>query len=410
MIYFIFFLCYFLILKNKFSVTSTFSLIIALSGLCAYVIDKDIDYTDIENYPLIIFTSFILFLIIDPIRKLDSNNLHELSKVDFNRRFINIIHILCFIALILSIYILFTSINAFSAAQGTVEDFKNDGEADTIIKSRLGSLVITYVRLVSPLSYLVLPIHFIYILKKEYVKSGLFLLYSTLLPIIGLFALSRSFLTQFIIIYFLFFILFRNQFSRKIKKIYYVLASLVIILVGGINYSIAEERFADTFYYENRISDKSLINDKSAYSLFDYFSQWIYNNNESLKTYEIEKNLSAQASLPLFRRFGLIDSKNFYEQRSKSLGAYSTSFIGLVSAFVFDFGFILTFLIFLINYKILNRKFSYYRRLKVTDLMFLSLYFAFFGMFFVGNIFSYEIFSTSIIYFIVINKTKIIYQ
>lgn len=410
MIYFIFFTLYFLRLKNKVSVTAIISLIIAFSGICAYLIDKDIDYTSIEDYVFTIYTCLILLLIINPIKKIDTNKLQELVRIRINRDFINVIHVLCFIALLSSIYILFTSVNAFSAAQGTVEEFKNEGEADAIIKSRVGPVVLTFVRLVSPLSYLLLPLHFLYILKKEYLKSILFLFYSTVLPMIGLFALSRSFLTQFIIIYFLFFILFRSQFSKKIKKTYYILASAVIVLVGGINYAIAQERFADTFYYENRISENSLIKDKSAYSLFDYFSQWIYNNNETLKSYDSEKNLSAQGSLPLLRRFGLIDSKEFLEQRSKALGKYSTSFNGLVSAFVYDFGFVITFIIFIFNWRFVKRKFSSIRELKVTDLMFLSLYFAFMGMFFVGNILYYEIFTISIIYLIFLTKTKILYK
>lgn len=408
MIYFIIFIVYFLRLKNKGSVTSIISLLIAFSGLCAYLIDKDIDYTNIEDYIYTIYTSGILLLSISAIKNIDRINLTELSKIKFNRDFINVLHVLGFFALIFSIYILATSINAFSAAQGTVEDYKNEGQADALIKAKLGPLVVSFVRLVSPLSYLMLPLHFIYVLKKKYLTSILFLFYATVLPLVGLFALSRSFLTQFIIVYFLFFILFRRQFSKKIKKTYYIVASLLLLIVGGVNYAIAQERFAESYYYDYRISKNSLIQDKSTYSLLDYFSQWIYNNNETLKYYTIDKNLSGQGSFPLLRRFGFVDSKDFFDQRSKSLDKYSTTFNGLVSAFVYDFGFIISLVIFVFTWKLIRNKFSRLNRIKVTDIMLLSLYFAFIGLFFVGNILYYEIFSIAIIYLILITKTKVL--
>lgn len=189
MIYFIVFLVYFIFQKNKISVPSIISLIISLSGLSAYIIDKDIDFLNYEDYVYSAYTCFILLLLISAIKNI---RYVDYSKIKVSNQIVNILHVLGSIAFVVSIYILLTSMEIFASAHGTIAEFKNQGDADRLIKAKVGTFLLTYVRLISPLSYLILPLHFLFILHKRYINSILFLLYSIVLPLTGLFALSRS--------------------------------------------------------------------------------------------------------------------------------------------------------------------------------------------------------------------------
>lgn len=408
MIYFIFFLLMFLFQKEKVSIEAFFYFLIAFSGLSSFIIDRDIDYSNINDFMISIYSIIFLLILLYPIKYFRLNRINAINLIRFSKKFILAIHIFGSISFIFAITIFVFSYNYYQTSLTTVSEYKNMGEANALLKSTFSTPIIL-VRLFATLSIFLIPIHLIYFIRKKYFQSLLFLLYSFVLPISGLLAFSRSLLTIYLIVYVCLFIYFKDFLLEKINLKYISLLGLLIYSIYSINTAIAKDRFEDSYYYDTRISSKSLIQNKVIYSQLDYFSQWIQNGSGALKIFENDKILFGKSFSPLLWRLGIIDKEDFFFLRSKTLGEFSSTFNGIVAGYVYDFGFFISIVIvFLISTQSVYLSKYLQRKSQIYFQIFIVLYLMIPALFFAGNVFLYEFYSISILLFIGMYKFKLI--
>jgi hypothetical protein len=409
MIYFVVFILIWASSKFKVTIYGLLSFLIALSGMSAYIIDKDIDYTSFADVSLALYSICFLIALIHPLKSIRAFDLRRMEILEVNEKFVTFIHFFGALSFVFSLLILSQSLEYFLSSINSVEEFKNEGEANSNLKGSVFALPLSVIRLFASFSVILIPIHFFFLVRKRYLNAVLFFLYSLILPLSGLFALSRSFLLQYLLAYVCLAILFSNVLLKKNRLSKGILFVTLIFGFHTINALIAKERFESTYYYDTRISANSLIQDKVVFSQFDYFSQWVSNGNDALLQFSREKLFYGLSFVPLSFRLGIVDKQSFFQRRTLVLGDYASTFNGIVSGYVYDFGFVGAFIIILLwSYHIPRVLATLYRRNVWIYYSFVGLVSIVCGCFFSGNVFMYEYVSIALILMYVFYKFKLI--
>lgn len=201
-------------------------------------------------------------------------------------------------------------------------------------------------------SYFLIPLHFYYAIKKD-IKNSVICFIFSLTPILyGLTYFSRSALLNYLLIYIALLILiypsFDSQIRKRIKKIFFVFLLFIIFIFS----SISSQRFSGTDYYSDKINKNSLITNPVYVSYIYYLSQSYENNLTLLDDYNFKtfqgKTTLQPILLPL-SKLNLIsyDSENYTLLRKELWPNHWKTFNGLISYSVYDYGYLLTILIFI---------------------------------------------------------------
>jgi len=249
---------------------------------------------------------------------------------------------LVFLFITITLWLTFSAdqINAFKYSPGTSIDFYYSLPGP-IVKFFILANVLYY------LSYFLIPLHFYYLAKKQYRLSIICFIFSLNIIFVGFTYFSRIGTPQYLLIYFMFYLILNktltSKINKKIKKTAFVLVGLSLFYFV----TISVARFESDKVYENKISSNSKVQNPVLYSYLDYVSQWYDNSMVVLNSYKSE-TFKGQLSLkPILSPLAHYDLVNFNKDNLKLLrrklwpNNYYT-FTGLTAYSVYDYGYFLT--------------------------------------------------------------------
>lgn len=332
-------------LKNRSIATFLYALQV-LSLFLVFFIGDYYVLDSFNKYFNAFFSAFILIIIISPwtgFKKINEIVYLKKNKIKRFTNFLLMINLVIFISLSVISTFVFTFFDQ-------INELKYSGNFMDLLYVQFPFLIKGYLLAyyLHTLSYFLIVLHFYY-LKYNNSKMALFCFILSLnLILYGLTFFSRWTLVNYILVYGLSFFLFKNVIPIKIRKIIQRTSTILGLIVVFVFVSISVSRFDGDISYANKIPRSSKVQDPTAYSLFDYISQSHQNGMKILDDYTFE-TFNGQNSfssilklLPNSIGFGEF---NYSENRKKLLPDNYWSFNGLVPELVYDFGYVLTFIL-----------------------------------------------------------------
>ena len=393
------FVTYILYIRDRYSISLLLTLLVMLTIIFSYLIGKTPLIDTPRRLILTLLSGFLLILLIDGYRKYVNvkyiiPNYNQQSFDNINK------FILAFglLTLFVNVYIVYKSVYLLLNASIDITSFKNEGGAAEYIDGIVNGKILFISRLLTPLGYIALPLHFHYLKNRKLLISLIFLLISLNIPIQGLQALSRAATVQYVALYLTILLVFFKSLPTKYKsKITYFLVIVLFLLVTVLGI-ITTNRFSG--YYN--VSNESIIKDPVLFSLLDYASQWNQYSIEVMDSYTLDKTLFGKSSLALFEfildKIGY-NPETLNNARTRVYGSfYSTKFNGLTTVLLYDFSYVGS-LIFAFGYRYIIKKASPINGVqKFTDFVHSTVLLMIPLMFYANNYLSYVIYDISIIY------------
>ncbi|TXD50337.1 MULTISPECIES: O-antigen polymerase [unclassified Polaribacter] len=341
--------------KNKSAASFLYGLqVLSLSGVYFvgeyYVVDS---FTTAFNT---CFTILILVLIISPWRKY--KNIKEIvylreTKIRKVTIFLLGVNLIIFISLVIISIFVFTFFDE-------INELKYSGDFMDILYDQFPIFVKGYLLAyyLHSLSYFLIVLHFYYLKKGSYKMSIYCFILSLNIVLYGLTFFSRWTIVNYVLLYFLAFFMFKNSLDKKIRKKIFRISTIFVSILIFLFVSISYNRFDENISYSNKIPRSSIIQNPTAFSLFDYLSQSHVNGMRILDDYNFETfngQASFSALLSLLEQYGIINEYNYLEIREEMLPDNYWLFNGLVSELVYDFGYIITFILAIFYYLIVKK-------------------------------------------------------
>lgn len=369
-----------------------------------HLIDKVPEVTDLNDLYLVFYSGLLLGLLVHGFNMYRGLiQIKPYSQTVSFELLIRILIVTGVLVTLVNVYITYKAFGVLLSESINVQEYKNEGEAADFLVTWVGAGPLFLSRLFSPIGYIAIGLHFYFLIKKRIRLSLLFLIISLNIPLFGFHGLSRAAAAQYLLIYFAFYLYCYKALSRGLNKV--TVGFGIILILGGafLLNTITESRFTKYYY----IPPASQIQDPILYSTLDYLSQWNLNGFEVLKNYSVDELMFGRSNLPIVpfvgERLGL-EFKSLSEMRFESLGEeYDGTFNGVVSTFVYDFGFIFSILLAFLFYRVVvrcapkNGTVSLPRFLAFGVLIPLPL------MFFTNSVYSYIALNMAIIYLLLIN-------
>lgn len=210
------------------------------------------------------------------------------------------------------------------------------------------------------LSYILLPLHFYYQTTGEKKYSFWCGLFSTNIVLYGMTFFSRWTILLFILLYLSLWILCNHMIPEDIRLKMKKTIRVVAILSAILFVSISVSRFTNNKLYEaERIAPDARIQNPVLYSFFDYLGQ---NNSSGLFLLNKYKGTTFRGTYTvsnihsLLYGFGLTGESSFNERRSKLWGEYAGGFSGWATYTVYDYGYILAFVVAFTYYYLVRKR------------------------------------------------------
>lgn len=321
------------------------------------------------------FVAIILTIVIDPWKKVgkigeisyfNEYRIKKLTKILFGISYYNFF-VLLIAGIFVTLYV--NNINEFKYEAGVQMAFIYN----MLPFSAKFLILSTYLY---NLSYFLIPLHFYYLIKKQTRLALISLILSLNIVLFGLTFFSRWTIIHYILIYGTFYFIFNNSLNKKhLRTIRMVFAVIIIILFGRFAI-VTTLRFEENVSYLNSIPLNSRIQNPIIYSNLDYLSQGYLYGMELLEDYNFKTMNGQQALssiLPLLAKFNFISSDDYINTRASLMKSKSNAFIGLVTGWIFDFGYIGTLIVALFyNYYVRKIKLKN-KNISLTDSFILVL-------------------------------------
>lgn len=360
MLLLLYFLTLYFFFRRQFSVLNFFLLLQIISLFVMIFIKNDVEIDSLRRIFNVIYISILLTVVYYQWRRFSTINMiysYNENKIKKLTKILLIFSMINFVVLIISSIAILNSIS-------DIHNFKYDeGVYVNYLYKRLPINVRWFLLTIYTygISYFLIPLHFYYLRGKNYGYAFLCFFFSLNIVLYGLTFFSRWTITHYILIYSVFFLLFKNSLSRTYKRLAGIISLAILVILGYWFISISINRFEDDFSYYLKIPIDSPIQNTTLYSSLDYISQWYSNCLIVLDKYKYE-TLHGQASF--YQLLELINSRipinwssiDYVNLREALLGKeYSILFIGLVGGWVYDFGYLLS-LVFGILYSYIIKK------------------------------------------------------
>jgi len=395
-------------LWRKNSISFILGMLVVVTSLFALLINRTPDLTSANSLWIQLYVIAIMFLGVNSFKEFYSlKEVRIKSGTElFYKRLLDFVLITGFVALIINAYIVFKSFNLILASTVTVEEYKNQGGAANYLTSWVPPVLITYSHFISPLGYVALASHFFFLANKRIGKSVLFLLVSLNLPLHGLHALSRSDSVQYLILYVLLLVIVFPLISSKIRR---NISISVLFVFGGLVFLLS---VITTTRFEDKSVSRSnaVVQNSSVYSVLEYGGQWQENGMNTLVKYNDSKLMYGASAGTILRfyaqRIGM-ETESYDNVRRKALGRkYTSTFNGLPSTLVYDFGYFFAFM-FMFLYAYLVRSNAPKKGVLTLDnLIHVSLLLPVIAMFFGNNSLSSFSLGMACVYMLFLNIAK----
>lgn len=322
-------------------------LFIFMSFFLQFLVGRSFEY---KSYETIINACFIcvnLFLIIRPWSYANILRVRDVN-VNFLIHYKNILYKFLILNLILNAVILIVvliylpDIAAFKAEKAYLDLYDQIPYFANVFR---------YAYITQSAGYLAIPILFYHLRSFEYKKASYAFLLSSSSLLSGFAFYSRAQIFTYTFIFIIYFFLVKktlpNIIKVKVLKIIKYTSICIVVLFLSITYI----RFSAMDYYGDRIPQNSIVKNPIIYSLIDYASQSYSNGLYQLERYTADKSLGGEQFFrdiyQILNFFGIV---NWDAKESKALidTAYDYdggAFNGYTAPLVFNFGYILTFLI-----------------------------------------------------------------
>jgi len=356
LIYFLFILLILVLIKNK-SILIYLVLIQVISLFGAIIIDQDYIINNFVKTFNLIFTLFILSIILFPWIKIDK--IYSIS-VNNDIRVMRLTYFMIVVSIIPFIVFLFMTIFLIMHTENIYLIRSVKGElVDTYASMQMNSKLFTLSRYLYPISYFLIPLHIFYLGKQKRRLSFLCFVFSLNILLYGLTYYSRSVFVHYIFIYLGFLYMLRSTLDVKEKLLLKKSLFMLLFICFFYLIYITSERFGESTFYYNKISSNSLIQDPLIYSYVDYMSQWYSNSMSLLETYmfvTFKGQISFKSILDLIGNYTFINyDVGNYIALIKTLWPNNWyTFNGLVAYSVYDYGYMLTILLSFIYFFVIS--------------------------------------------------------
>ena len=356
LIYFI--LLYFLFGKFK-SIFNFFIIIQILSLLTSLYLKTNIELDTLRKIFNIVYIAMLYSIIFYPwlsYKNISSISIYNRSRFNNLVKAMGIISTLTLVVLVISsitVFLLVPNINTFKYSPGESTEFFYNFLPFHVRWYILGTMF--YI-----LGYFYIPLHFYYFQQGK-TRYGIYSLVLSLNVIFfGLTFFSRWTITHYVLIYLSFLFLFRKSLPKKYYAIFKIIALIGVILFLYLFIDITLDRFTQDTSYESNIPVESPIQNPSLFSTMDYVSQWYSNSLIILDNYRGQTTMGQTSLSPLlslinhFTPFNW-DADNYTNLRKRLIGdKYWYMFTGLAANWIFDFGYIMSFIIALLYNKLVK--------------------------------------------------------
>ena len=348
--------------------------VISLSGM--YFTKDYYVLSSLEDYMNLLLIAVLTLLVILPWRNIEKyseihvNNINNLSVLTTILLWISLYVIIINILTIISLY---SSISLFD-----INEYKYGGTGLSEYFTYNVSMVNVKLKILANYLYnftlLLIPLHFFYLSRGEKKLSVLCLLGSLAIIFHGLSYFSRVTSVHWMLLYSSMLIYSSDAISSKyvnmIKKVAIIIGSLTafqFMVIGSY-------RFLD---YKG-IKANSIIQDAQTYSTIHYLSQSFKYGMTTLKDYNYETfhgQLSMMSVYDLLNYFGLIDwdYDTFFQLRRQLWPNHYYTFNGLVSYSIYDYGYVLSFILFIGYYLTVRSLKSKNQYINLTDMLIMFL-------------------------------------
>tara|TARA_R110002012_G_scaffold272318_1_gene457808 strand:+ start:1414 stop:2613 length:1200 start_codon:yes stop_codon:yes gene_type:complete len=303
------------------------------------------------------------------------------------------------IFLFINLYVLYKSIGYYFSIGVTVGEYNNSGGAESFLTERVSPVLFGLISAASPLAYVSLGAHFIFLVRGEKLKAAVAFIGSLSIVVFSLLELARSGVVLYILIYFglllyVYDVLPFNQRASLIKIVSFFFLCLFSILIW-----VSFSRF-DVYVYQGA----GFISNPALYSIFHYLSQWLVNGVEIIKVFSVENIMfgSNFSYIPnrVLSAFGG-EPADILARRLNAYGMYATKFNGMPAILLYDFGFLgallYSWIFYALSYLIIKGS----RRLEFKVFAFLMI-FPMIAMFFQGVVYISGYLNVAIIYMMLV--------
>ncbi|MDA7855143.1 oligosaccharide repeat unit polymerase [Cyclobacteriaceae bacterium] len=211
--------------------------------------------------------------------------------------------------------------------------------------------------------YLAIPIFYYHLSRSQKREAYLALFYSSSTLLSSFAFYSRAQMITYVLIFVLYFFLIKKTLplfiQRKLSRVLFkssLLVAIIFLSVTYIRFSALDYRFN----YGDRIPQNSIIKDPVVYSLFDYASQSHSNGLHQLDQFTADKVLNGEQFFrdiyQILNFFGVMnwDVKEYQDRKYEAYNDGADKFLGYTTPLVFNFGYIITFLVSILYYLIVK--------------------------------------------------------
>lgn len=339
----IFFSILFLMLAKNRSLAWLLVTIQIVSIIGTYFLGREITIDTPQDYGWLGMMALLISLIILPwrhyygVRELTDINPRKLKIVT---RFLIVVNGFVFVVFLIAAIVVQTTvedINQFKYKTGVSMDFYYN-------KLPIPTAFFNMSVLLYYFSYFIFPLHFYYLIKKNYLLAGVCFVFSLNIVLYGLTFFSRAVVVQFALMYMAMLYIFYGTLTKVAKKV--VRVALIGVGLVGVTYfiQISQKRFdqdkSQAKMYADTIPAEAITQDPTTFGYLDYLSQGFLNGYEVLRYYEGEifaGKLSLESVLAFFNTPEQTRENLIYRTKLWPYH-YSYSFNGFTAYSIYDYG------------------------------------------------------------------------
>lgn len=310
-----------------------FGLLLA-SSIGAFLVGRQHAW-DVESVLIVLFISILLWILFysycrySEIKSLSNYDVDHKNFAKFERY----ATYLCVLTFIIEIYVLYRVMGLMLLGMTSANAMHtNEAEQAAIYSSVIPHIFLTVCNFLSPIGYIMLSLHFYFLVQNNRRKAIACLLLSLVLVLHGLIGFSRSATVVYILTYLciLFFVL--PILNKKTKKIIYTAGTFVISVAFILLLAISGNRFSD--YYTKNSKNDAILDETSTpvlFSMIDYFTMWNENGIEFIRKRPLGLMFYGwynTAGLPIIIDEKVFGNTKVNEQREKEVDEVIESYVG----------------------------------------------------------------------------------
>lgn len=295
------------------------------------------DFMDFYSIDVVIYVLFVCFTLYPLFVSFNYMDERRVMRVVLSSKNLLIIKIAMFFSLLgvlINSYILLMMVGFYLSSGVEMETFKNGGVGLQYFES-INGVLRAGAALLTPLSYIFLPLHFYFLVNKQYRLSAISFISSLSIIFEQLIMFGRGGMVAFFFLYVFFISMVAGKIDRRFKRSYKVFLFAALGLFAGLFLYIAFDRFDN----DKHFVATGVVTNPVVISFLSYYSQWLKNGYELFSLFSSEKIIFMSNFLYLPARVMEVFGGEKYDLgqlRMDVMGFESTYFNGLPALLLYD--------------------------------------------------------------------------